>query len=522
MTEEPNAKQANKPNATPKEQQAVQELLEKLGLPTQPPASAAANAYSVSVSAEGGSRPLDVAAPHSASAFACEGCAHSKNVPLPQLPPEVAEALTRGSVEVDVRPCGGACGRRRGLRVSPVEYLALVYLRGVLGYRSFCDVLRDPRFVGLFCGGRRGRGVDVRRLLNMLKVLKELLRVGSREGPYAASYLLKRIYDGVPYYDVVDGLVKKLAGSIVNSMLTYYLRRGVLPRGVFDDVGELLGAAEAMLNGFAWELGFSNLAEFAQHLQLIVLNLVEPRYANRHGGYRDILGATCRLCGIEFNTTKPVLRVLWDLAWHFKHAHGLKSIEDVEAKVKELRERGAEKPEGDVGVKLLRHSGEVNQLIRLVVHRLVDRGLFERIGKSYRCRACNSDVGDAIEALVHALDHHYDVVNKLLSGRVMPSVDGFDDAVDELANLFSSGNPDAVRHTVKALVQGVVEVLNVKGAISIPMLTRVLNESEDYRPLIDSLATDNMKADRVVAVIVDALARHGLVQVSGEVVSLGD
>jgi hypothetical protein len=355
----------------------------------------------------------------------------------------------------------------------------------------------------------------------MLKVLKELLRVGSREGPYAAGYLLKRLYDGVPYYDVVDGLVKKLAGSIVNSMLTYYLRRGVLPRGVFDNVGELLGAAEAMLNGFAWELGFHNLAEFAQYIQLIVLNLAEPKYTNRHAGYKDILGVSCRLCGVEFNATKPVLRVLWDLTWHFKHVHGLRTVGDVEDKLRELRLRDSNRPEGDdAGVRLLRHMGEVNQLVRLVVHRLMGVGLFERIGREYKCRVCNSDVGGAVEALAHALDHHYDVVNKLLSGRFIPSVRGINDAVDELANLFSSGNPDGVRPVVKALVQGVVEVLNVKGAISIPMLTRVLNESEDYRPLIDSLTTGSLRPERVVSIIVEALARHGLVHVDGEVIKV--
>jgi hypothetical protein len=405
------------------------------------------------------------------------------------------------------------------LRLGVVEYLALIYLRG-LGYRSFCDVLRDPRLGGLFCNRHgRGRGVDVRRLLNMLKVLKEVLRVGSREGPYAAGYLLKRIYDGLPYYDFVDALVKKVAAGLANSILSRYLRGGVVPQ---VDVGGLFGVAEAMLNSLIWELGFSNLAEFAQYLQLIVLNLVEPRYANRHGGYRDILGATCRLCGIEFNTTKPVLRVLWDLTWHFKNVHGLKSIEDVEAKVKELRLRESNRPEGDVGVKLLRHSGEVAQLIRLVVHRLVSRGLLERFGKVYRCRVCNGDVGGAVEALAHVMAHHYDVVNRLFSGKSIPGARGINDAVDELANLFSSGNPDAVRHTVKALVRGIIDVLNTKGSISIPMLTRWLSEDDDYRLLLGSLATGAVKPDRVVAVIIEALARHGLVQVSGEVVRLGD
>jgi hypothetical protein len=232
---------------------------------------------------------------------------------------------------------------------------------------------------------------------------------------------------------------------------------------------------------------------------------------------------TCRLCGRVINATGPLPGVLFNLVRHFKREHGLKAVSDVEAKVKELREREASRPEvDDTGIKLLRNSAELNQFVRLVVHRLMDMRLLERIGKSYRCKACDNDIGDAIDALVHVLRHHYDAINMLLGGRGMLSVDGFNDAVDELANLFNSGNPDAVRHTVKALVQGVVEVLNVKGAISIPMLTRVLNESEDYRPLIDSLATGGLRPDRLVAVIVETMARHGLVHIEGEVVKAGD
>jgi len=153
---------------------------------------------------------------------------------------------------------------------------------------------------------------------------------------------------------------------------------------------------------------------------------------------------------------------------------------------------------------------------------LVDRGLFERIGKSYRCRACDNDIGDAIDALAHVMAHHYDVVNKLLSGRSIPSARGINEIVDELANLFSSGNPDAVRHTVKALVRAILDVLNTRGSISMLMLARELNENDDYRPLVDSLTTGGMRAERVVAVIIEAMARHGIVRVSGGVVKLNE
>ena len=49
------------------------------------------------------------------------------------------------------------------------------------------------------------------------------------------------------------------------------------------------------------------------------------------------------------------------------------------------------------------------------------------------------------------------------------------------------------------------------------MLTRGLINNDDYRPLVDSLTTGSVEADGVVAMIVEALARHGLVHVDGEV-----
>jgi len=368
-----------------------------------------------------------------------------------------------------------------------------------LGLRYECQVIN--KYPELFCRriGRRGHG---------LSRVKELERLLSREGEYKASYVLGR-----------------LAECRNDAVCWRYLRFGV--EGWFRVVHLLAnrepGDVEAYFAGLIRGLGFSGVAEASRYLRLVDQGLVDFNYTNRGRGFRDVLSVRCRICGGVIDVTGPLPGVLFNLVRHFKREHGLKAVSDVEAKVKELEGRGAERLEGDdVGVKLLRYSAGVTQLVRLMVHRLINIGLLERIGKEYRCRACNGDVGGAVEALVHALDHHYDVVNKLLSGRFIPSVRGINDAVNELANLLNHGNPDAVKPTVKALVQGVVEVLNVKGAISIPMLTRVLNESEDYRPLIDSLATGAVKPDRVVAVIVDALARHGLVHVDGGVVRLGE
>jgi hypothetical protein len=376
-----------------------------------------------------------------------------------------------------------------------VELIRLIEEK--LGLRYECQVIN--KYPELFCRriGRRGHG---------LSRVKELERLLSREVEYKASYVLERLRE-----------------CLNDAVCWRYLRLGV--EGWYRVVHLLAnrepGDVDAYFAGLIRGLGFSGVAEASHYLRLIDQGLVDFNYVNHSRGFRDVLSVRCRICGGVIDVTGPLPGVLFNLVRHFKREHGLETISDVEAKVKELEEREAERPEGDdVGVKLLRYSAGVTQLVRLVVHRLMDAGLLERVGKTYRCRACNSDVGGAVEALVHALDHHYDVVNKLLSGRSIPNARGINDAVDELTNLLNHGNPDAVKPVVKALVQGVVEVLNARGSASVTMLTRWLNESEDYRPLIDSLTTGSLRPERVVSIIVEALARHGLVHVDGEVIKV--
>jgi len=493
--EEQNTPETNKDSGdtATKQQQAVQELLEKLGIPTQPtqpPASAASGAGSVT---EVVGRASDVQKPQPEGSPG-EVAAHAFDVEKPQKP--TPEATAAQSLEVDCRYCGGCCGGRRGRRLPRRVYDFVAWVAGVRGV-AMCQVVNE--YPELFCkrlGRRRRRVASV----------KEFERLLSREVEYKASYVLVRLNEC--HHDAV---------------CWRYLRLGV--EGWLDAVYRLAGREPAVnvddyVGRLARGLGFRGVVDLARYLKVLVQFLMDFNYVNRSRGYHDVLSVTCRLCGRVINATGPLPGVLSSVVRHFRVEHGLKAVSDVEAKIKELRGREASRPEGDVGVKLLRHTAEVNQLIRLVVHRLMDVGLLERIGGVYRCRACNGDVGGAVEALAHALNHHHDIINKLFSGRSIPSARGINDAVDELTNLLNHGNPDAVKPTVKALVQGVVEVLNVKGAISIPMLTRVLNESEDYGPLLNSLTTGNLKPERVVAMIVETMARHGIVQVNGGVVKV--
>jgi hypothetical protein len=374
-----------------------------------------------------------------------------------------------------------------------------------LDLRYECEVLiKYPDLCNV-----RHRGVGVRR-----GGVKARERDLSRAIQFKASYLL--------------GVVKHAGdvGEVVERL-----------RLAFEDYLGYRGGGDVdgFVNGLLGELGFRSLRELALYLWWllpsevygVMVGLVDFVETTRRG-WVNIIKLRCRLRHgegdvTEIPTTVDLPTFIRLVVRHFRHYHSLATWRDVAKAVLETKKsRDAEKPEGDVGVKLLKHSGEVNQLIRLVVHRLVDRGLFERIGKSYRCRACNSDVGDAIDALAHVMAHHYDVVSKLLGGRPIPSARGINDAVDELASLFNSSNPDAVEPTVKALVQGIIDVLNARGSISIPMLTRWLNEDDDYRLLLGSLATGAVKPERVVAMIVEVMARHGIVHVDGGVVSLGE
>ncbi|MDT7903135.1 MAG: hypothetical protein RQ838_03595 [Caldivirga sp.] len=499
MTEEPNAKQANKPNAASKQQQAVHELLEKLGIPTQPTGCAADSAGGVSV---GCGRAGDVPNQHS-EGVAGVGSASQTNVVNQQLAAP-AEATAQpgggGSVVVDCRYCGGCCGGLQGRRLPAgvVELIQLVEEK--LGLRYECEVVN--KYPELFCrrlGRRRRRVASV----------KEFERLLSREVEYKASYVLVRLNEC--HHDAV---------------CWRYLRLGV--EGWLDAVYRLAGREPTVnvddyVGRLARGLGFRGVVDLARYLKFLVQFLMDFNYVNRGRGFHDVLSARCRICGRVINATGPLPGVLFTIVNHFRVKHGLKAISDVETKVKEIEEHEASRFEGDdVVAKVHRNSADAELLFRRIAHRLVDVRLFERIGKSYRCLRCNNDVGDAVDAVFHVLRHHYDAFDKLLGGKPIPSAKGINDAVDELASLFNSSNPDGVKPVVKALVQGIIDVLNVKGTISIPMLTRWLSEDDDYRLLLNSLTTGSLQTDRVVVMIVETMARHGLVHIEGEVVKAGD
>jgi len=393
MPEEPGNPEANKPNP----HEVVQGLLAKLGIPVQQPTPPAGNcadsiAGGVSETGECASARSPVSA---VSAFGVRSSDVAGDIAGSQLPtPATPEAqVGGGSFEVNCVPCGGCCGNRRGRRLPSRVYDFVAWVAGVRGV-AMCQVVNE--YPELFCRGlRRGRRD------HGLGRVKELERLLSREVEYKSSYVLGRLNE-----------------CLNDAVCWRYLRLGV--EGWFR-VAHLLanrepGDVDGYFGRLVRGLGFGSVVDASRYLRLVVQGLVELNYVNRGRGYRDALSVRCRICGGVIDATGPLPGVLFNIVRHFRVVHGLKAIGDVEGKIREFEGREANRPEeGGVGVRLLRHSGEVTQLVRLVVHRLMDVGLLERIGKEYRCRACNADVGDSIEALAHALNHHYGVVDRLLS-----------------------------------------------------------------------------------------------------------
>jgi hypothetical protein len=481
----------------PNHNEVVQGLLAKLGIPTQPNPPAP-NATTPTASTETEAHPGDVVLSQSATATETKALAGDEG--LSQLPPEVEVALAavRGgvSVEVNVSSCPGVCGgRRRGLRLSPVEYLALVHLRDVLGFGSFCDVLRDPRFGGLFCsGGRRGRVVGgVRQVLGLVRLLKELSRVESREGPYAASYLIKRLLDGVPYYEFVGYLKRKLMASVAGDLLLRALNGGSVPSVNLDFLAQV---ADGLLVYFTRELGFDNAYDFARYLQAAV-RVAEPRFTARHGGYRDVEGLVCS-DGVIFNTTEPVLRVFWRLVWHLKHDHGLVNLEDIEGEAEVGRDR--------VNFILTNMRG-LESLMGWLSDGIEARGLV----KDGVCTLCGGEVGnDPFEIVLHFVDWHRDAAEPLFSNLGQRQVqepqvlDLLEDAAREVAQ-----RTGVEYELALGVVKTVHSVINIEGALSVDEIMLHMNF---YDPALTTRLT-GIDVRHLVLAVKEALEARGLIDV---------
>ena len=489
-TENTGKQEANKPNAN----EVVQGLLEKLGIQTQPNPPTAPNASTTAAPTETRGHPSDVVLSQPATAGETE--THSGNEGLSQLPPEVEVALAavRGgvSVEVNVSSCPGVCGRRRGLRVSPVEYLALVYLRDVLGYRSFCDVLRDPRFGGLFCSGRRDRAVvGVKQVLGLVRLLKELGRVESREGPYAAGYLVKRLLDGVPYYEFMDYLRRKVMGRVASGLLQRLLSGGLVPSVSLDFLAQV---ADGLLVYFTRELGFDNAYDFARYLQAAV-RVAEPRFTARHGGYRDVEGLVCS-DGVVFSTTEPALRVFWRLVWHLKHDHGLVNLEDIEGEAEVGRDR--------VNFILTNMRG-LESLVSWLFDGIAARGLV----KDGVCTLCGGEVGsDPFAVVLHFVNWHREQAESLFSSLGQPqpqepqALDMLEDAAREVAQRTGVEYEIAL-----GVVKTVHSVINIEGALSVDEIMLHMNF---YDPALTTRLT-GIDVRQLVLAVKEALEARGLI-----------
>ncbi|MFP3240467.1 MAG: hypothetical protein RXQ94_04955 [Caldivirga sp.] len=390
-----------------------------------------------------------------------------------------------GSFEVNCVPCGGCCGNRRGRRLPGRVYGLVAWVAGVRGV-PMCQVVNE--FPELFCG-RVGRRVGV----------KARERDLSRAVQFKASYLL--------------GVVKHAGdvGEVVEHL-----------RLAFEDYLGYRGGGDVdgFINGLLRELGFASLRDLALYLWWllpsevygIMVGLVDFVEATRRG-WVNIIKLRCRLRHgegdvTEIPTTVDLPTFIRLVVRHFRYVHGLATWRDVAKAV--LEARRSREPEGDdVGVRLLRHSAAQLQLDRLIAHRLVDVKLLERIGKEYRCRVCNANVGGVIEAIDHVLNHHYDAVNGLIGGVRISLAE----AAWELAVSINPGNPEAVRRVIKPLAQGILDYVTSRGVARVVEVADWLKSNDEYRPLAEALG---LEPEKLVTTIAEALAKHRLLQINGE------
>jgi hypothetical protein len=476
-----NAQEANKPsgNTATKQQQAVQELLTQLGLQATPNPTPGCAAGATGGVTEVQGCETDVAKPQPEGS-SVEVQARAVDVAKPQQTtvPGLAQSL-----EVDCRYCGGCCGgRRRGLRL-PRRVVELVRrVKVLLGLRYECEVVN--RFPELFCRrlGRRGHG---------LSRVKKLERLLSREGQYKGSYLVKRFLECSS--DSACALYLRL---MVNGWLGLWFY--VAGRG---DVGE--DDVEIYVGNIARYLGFRSVVDLAKYLRLIIQGLLIVRQTDRHAGYRDVLEVDCKMCGASFKTTDPLPSFIVKLVTHFKREHGLETISDVEAKVKEV--------EGVSDFDVLRRGkryfdGLMSELA----------AVFSRLGwiKDGRCMLCGEELKSSpYHVVLHFAGWHGERVKQLLSGiapqpEEQPSVEKvLEDAAREVSQRLGIDFELA-----DGAVKSIYYIVNsrVRGAWSIDL---VAMELVDVDPeLVNKLKEFGKDVRQVALAVVEVLKARGLIE----------
>ena len=180
------------------------------------------------------------------------------------------------------------------------------------------------------------------------------------------------------------------------------------------------GVVDGYLGRIARFLGFGGVVELARYLRLVVQSLIIEYPTDRHAGYKDVLEVGCGLCGVSFRSTDPLPAFIVKLVRHFQVVHGLRSVEDVEARVEELVIRELDRKDKPKAHPALREL-VTEKLVNTFADILVAVGLLEEAdGGRLRCVLDGVVVGSAPEAVVHVLEHHHDVardVKHLLKAR---------------------------------------------------------------------------------------------------------
>jgi hypothetical protein len=301
------------------------------------------------------------------------------------------------------------------------------------------------------------------------------------------------LLDGVPYYEFVGYLKRKLMASVAGDLLLRALNGGSVPSVNLDFLAQV---ADGLLVYFTRELGFDNAYDFARYLQAAV-KVAEPRFTARHGGYRDVEGLVCS-DGVVFSTTEPALRVFWRLVWHLKHDHGLVNLEDIEGEAEVGRDR--------VNFILTNMRG-LESLVSWLSDGIEARGLV----KDGVCTLCGGEVGnDPFEIVLHFVNWHRDAAEPLFSNLGQRQVqepqvlDMLEDAAREVAQ-----RTGVEYELALGVVKTVHSVINIEGALSVDEIMLHMNF---YDPALTTRLT-GIDVRHLVLAVKEALEARGLIDV---------
>ncbi|WP_054853675.1 hypothetical protein [Vulcanisaeta distributa] len=386
---------ANKPNATSqKTDELVNEILQRLGI-----GSAASSVVS------------EAEAPYLMDAKASAGTPAEARTSV-GAPPAPASLTTRSSnrtVEVNCRPCGGCCGRVRGVRLPIDVYEFVGQVASALGVRV-CDV------VNRLCpvlGRDRARGGLRTHSLDEVKRIEKFI---SRAGIYKPGYVVVRLRDAPDVRLVKSLLIMALRDEYVLNELDKYID-GV---GTLD-LPDLHGFANhEFVRNLVNELGFDSIDGLALYIKAVIDGLLWIGAVAKSGkvSMDDVREVTCLICGESIPATGLTTEFIKSLIKHFREAHGLRTVDDINRAAAQVAERYMHDfvPRAHPSLKIML----VDWLVDVVLMNVQALGILRRTESGqYVCEKCGVTLGDKHDVIEHLYTVHRVDILSMLSQSVL-------------------------------------------------------------------------------------------------------